>query len=202
MDFEKNEWIGRWENFENYIDSKEPALQQTWERIENVCGQNPQMAAMFSSGVRDFWRSACHTVTDENTIRLGGWNIEEAEAGLWIEWFSDRGTCLGREPYRLERIVSRGLEGKENYLFFAAEAAGDWPFRWLLAMEPMPPRMVRTQGGLLSHLHFQFASKEEKLLKNGSLCAPRWYATMCDGTGTISEKCDIILALHRIEHKQ
>lgn len=123
MNFVKKEWIGSWENFENYIDSDEPAMRQAWERAEDACRQMPEMAAMISSGARSFWKAACSTVTDGNPIRLGGWNIEEAEDGLRIDWLSEEGASLGRERYRLERMVERGLEGKKNYLFFAPEAA-------------------------------------------------------------------------------
>lgn len=66
--------------------------------------------------------------------------------------------------------------------------------RCLLAMEPMPPRTARKTGGLLSHLHFQYASSPE----NGKLCNPMWYATMCDGDGTLLEQCNIVRALHHL----
>ena len=67
-------------------------------------------------------------------------------------------------------------------------------------MEPMPPRAARLQGGLLSHLHFQYASGPEPLFDpdTHALRSPRWYATMCDGDGTLLEQCNIVRALHRL----
>lgn len=37
-------------------------------------------------------------------------------------------------------------------------AAEDSPFRWLLAINPLPSRKAFAEGGLLSHLHFQYAN--------------------------------------------
>ena len=74
------------------------------------------------------------------------------------------------------------------------------PFRCLLAMEPMPPRTARQTGGLLSHLHFQYASQRNLLVdpETQKLYNPMWYATVCDGDGTLLEKCNIVRALHRL----
>ena len=82
----------------------------------------------------------------------------------------------------------------------AAWRAADWPFRCLLAMEPMPPRTARQSGGLLSHLHFQYASGPEHLFdpETNTLRSPMWYATMCDAAGTLLEQCNIVRALHRL----
>ena len=96
--------------------------------------------------------------------------------------------------------MPRGLEGKENALFVAENVPADWPFRCLLAMEPMPPRTARQEGGLLSHLHFQYASGVEHLLDpaTNTLRTSMWYATMCDADGTLLEQCNIVRAFHRL----
>ena len=100
----------------------------------------------------------------------------------------------------LFRGFSKGLEGKENALFMAEYMPENWPFRCLLAMEPMPPRTARQTGGLLSHLHFQYASQRNLLVdpETQKLHNPMWYATVCDGDGTLLEKCNIVRALHRL----
>lgn len=72
-------------------------------------------------------------------------------------------------------------------------------FDWLLAIEPMPPRDARHDGGLLSHLHFQYASSLDALIdpETGALRDRHWYATMCDASGTTLDRCNVVLALHR-----
>ena len=125
----------------------------------------------------------------------------EADGGkLCIAWTDADGNTLGRAVYHLDHVLERGLEGKENALFAAEDVPADWPFRCLLAMEPMPPRAARLQGGLLSHLHFQYASGPEHLFDTDThaLRSPLWYATMCDGDGTLLEQCNIVRALHRL----
>lgn len=136
-----------------------------------------------------------------NPRTLGGWEITPAGSDkLCIEWLADDGAPLGRAIYHLDRVLERGLEGKENALFMAENVAADWPFRCLLAMEPMPHRTARQSGGLLSHLHFQYASGPEHLFdpETNTLRSPTWYATMCDAAGTLLEQCNIVRALHRL----
>lgn len=64
-------------------------------------------------------------------------------------------------------------------------AAEDSPFRWLLAINPLPSRKAFAEGGLLSHLHFQYANDLHTLVATDeatgveTLRNPRWYATMC-----------------------
>lgn len=67
------------------------------------------------------------------------------------------------------------------------DAPNECQFRYMLAMEPMPEREERLNGGLLSHLHFQYASRLELLFKDGKLNKQMWYATMCDGDGELLE---------------
>ncbi|MBQ8279074.1 MAG: hypothetical protein IJZ23_04460 [Roseburia sp.] len=195
MQFEQKEWLGSWVNFESYIYSDEPAMMQCWKEAEVVAEKMP----MFKNGAKAFWQMACNTQNEENPVRLGGWNIEaEGEDGLIIEWTGENGEKLGKQSYILASIVPKGLEAKENYLFEAVNAPEGWPFRYLLAMAPMPPRSAIEEGGLLSHLHFQYGGKLETILKDGQLCKPMWYATMCAGDGTLLDKCNIVRALHRL----
>ena len=55
-------------------------------------------------------------------------------------------------------------------------------------------------GGLLSHLHFQYAAQPEALFdpETKKLRNPMWYATMCEDAGTVLEQCNIVRALHRL----
>lgn len=197
MEFHPNDWLGRWQNFESYITSTDPYLQLAWQEAEAAAAALP----MFKSGAKQFWQTACVTTSIGNPHTLGGWTITPADGGkLCIAWTDADGNILGRAVYHLDHVLERGLEGKENALFAAEDVPADWPFRCLLAMEPMPPRAARLQGGLLSHLHFQYASGPEHLFDpdTHALRSPLWYATMCDGDGTLLEQCNIVRALHRL----
>ena len=194
MEFNKNEWLGQWVNFESYIYSEEAVMKQCWAEAEEIAQSMP----MFKSGAKAFWQIACDTLNEENPVRLGGWNIGATDKGMSIEWLSEDGQSLGKHNYVLSTIIPKGLEAKENFLFEAVDAPEDWPFRYLLAMAPMPDRNAKNNGGLLSHLHFQYANRIENLLRDGTLCKPMWYATMCDGEGTLLERCNIIRALHHM----
>ena len=99
------------------------------------------------------------------------------------------GRGLGSSVYACREIITRGLEGKENYLLEAREVSDNWPFRYVLAMEPTPSREDKAPGSLLSHFHFQYASSRKNLLKeDGTLADPMWYGTMCDGDGTLLDE--------------
>lgn len=197
MNYHPSDWLGRWQNFESYLTSTDPYLCKAWQDAEAAAVQMP----MFRGGVKKFWQMACVTTSPENPQSLGGWNITPAEDDrLCIEWLAADGTSLGKAVYRWEGVLEKGLEGKENALFVARDAAENWPFRCLLAMEPMPTRAARQSGGLLSHLHFQYASCPERLFdpETKKLRSPMWYATVCDGDGTLLEQCNIVRALHRL----
>ncbi len=167
---------------------------QCWSEAEEVAKNMP----MFKNGAKAFWQMACNTINEENTVRLGGWNNEKTNDGMSIEWLGDKGQSLGKQNYILSTIIPKGLEAKENFLFEATDAPEGWAFRYLLVMPPMPARDAKNHGGLLSHLHFQYASNLEMLLKYDALCKPMLYATMCDVEGTLSERCNVIRALHRL----
>ena len=155
MEYHANDWLGRWQNFEAYLTSSDPYLTRAWQDAETAAAAMP----MFCGGVKVFWQKACVTTSPENPHTLGGWNITLAVGEkLCIEWLDEDGASLGKAVYHLESVLEKGLEGKENALFMAEDMPENWPFRCLLAMEPMPPRTARQTGGLLSHLHFQYAS--------------------------------------------
>ena len=194
MEFKKREWIGNWVYFERYIYSENAAMQQFWNEAE----ENAKTMPMFKNGVKSFWKMACNTITENNPVRLGGWKIADAGDAIEIEWLDEKEASLGKYSYVCREIVAKGLEAKENFLFEAKDAPADWAFRYLLAMEPMPERAAKESGGLLSHLHFQYAGTQEELLKDGSLCKPMWYATMCDADGDLLAECNIVRALHRM----
>jgi len=67
----------------------------------------------------------------------------------------------------------------------------------------MPERSAPRHGGLLSHLHFQYASDEGKLVKGkGKRAVLRhrmWYPTMCAAEGTLLDQCNIVRALHHLQ---
>lgn len=154
------------------------------------------------------------------------WNASD-EARCVVGGRGDRGPCvfdivwLGRFPtgdggfvcerrrtYRLDHAIARGLEGKPCLVFHAIDApagrvagrGGEDPFRVLIATEPMPGRRTHAKGGLLSHLHFQYASSEGRLLRGRGVGARirhrLWYPTMVDAHGDETDRCNVVRALH------
>ena len=196
MEFNKNEWLGRWENFESYIYSENKSMKQCWAEAEDAVKAIP--SPMFRNGAKAFWQMACTTVTEKNPVRLGGWKITEAECGMHIMWLDETGQSLGEADYVVADILPKGLEGKENFIFEAADVPEGFPLRYLLAMEPMPSRDAVKNGGLLSHLHFQYGDSLDRLIHDGKLTNPMWYATMCAADGGELERCNIVRALHRM----
>ena len=196
MKFNVHEWIGNWDNFESYIYSESEPMKICWAEAEEAVKAIP--SPMFKNGAKGFWQTACSTVTAKNPVRLGGWKITEAENGMHIVWLDETGNSLGEADYAVSDILPKGLEGKENFLFEAADAPDGFPFRCLLAMEPMPERAAVRDGGLLSHLHFQYSDCLCNLLQAGKLVSPMWYATMCAADGGELERCNIVRALHRM----
>ena len=60
-------------------------------------------------------------------------------------------------------------------------------------------RSVLRHGGLLSHLHFQYASDDGMLLRADSTLRKRmWYPTMCAAEDTLRDQCDIVRTLHKL----
>lgn len=73
------------------------------------------------------------------------------------------------------------------------------PFSVLVAMDPTPERAALASGGLLSHLHFQYASDDGMLLRADSTLRKRmWYPTMCAAEDTLRDQCDIVRTLHKL----
>lgn len=119
--------------------------------------------------------------------------------GFIIDWLAGPDRSLGRYRYRLDRTTAKGLEGKPCYMFHATDAPAGCPFSVLVAMDPMPERAALASGGLLSHLHFQYASDDGMLLRADSTLRKRmWYPTMCADEGTLRDQCDIVRALHKL----
>lgn len=202
MDFDTQEWLGSWENFELYFTDTNPLMCRAWEEAERAVKaqkKNLLSAFLFRKGAKQFWISGCYTVTKENPMQLGGWNVRQGDGGaLHIEWLAANGESLGEYSYVLDSIVERGLEGKTNYLL-RTDAADAGAFRYILSMAPMPERAAKDSGGLISHLHFQYASKKELLLAaDGKLKKPHWYATMCDREASMLQRCNIVRALHKL----
>lgn len=204
MTYCRDAWLGAWENFENYFTDENPAMIQSWVDAEASIKKNKKSllsAFLFRKGAKRFWQDACYTTTKENPQKLFGWNVTASGAeNLLITWLGEGEEVLGSFEYHLDEILPKGLESRENFLFAALDAPKGSPFTYLLSMEPFPEREAKKQGGLISHLHFQYASDREMLLKkNGRLRVPHWYATMCDGDATLLQRCNIIRAMHKLE---
>lgn len=194
MNYQQKDWLGSWQNFESYINSTAPALQQAWAEAEKAAAAMP----MFQAGVRTFWRRACSTALAGPV--LGGWQVEAANAqDLQITWLDTEHQPLDRAVYYYTGTLEKGLEGKPCAKFETAGALQNSQFRCLLAMPPMPERTARAHGGLLSHLHFQYAAAWTALIgTDGKLSHPMWYPTLCDGSGTLLEQCNIVRAMHHL----
>lgn len=186
MEFNQKEWLGNWESFENYIESTDEKIIENWKEAESLSKVMP----MFSKGVKAFWQSACYTTSNENNKQVDKWNITSNDNGLNIEWIFKDGTSLVTS-YKLDSIVEKGLENKENFLF-VDDSRSD-AFKYMLAMAPMPSKGTTD---LLSHFHFQYASNVSKLIKDDKLVNSMWYATMVDSEGTLLQKCNLLRALH------
>lgn len=140
---------------------------------------------------------------------LRPWLQARAESGstdnasLAIEWFAEDDTSLDAYEYTIDHVIEHGLEGSPTFVFRTADpAAEDSPFRWLLAINPLPSRKAFAEGGLLS---FQYANDLHTLVATDeatgaeTLRNPRWYAAMCSNEGTVEDRCAIIRALHHLQ---
>lgn len=202
MRIEQAEWIGSWKNFESYFTDEDPEMVQAWQDAERATAakkKNLIERYLFRHGAKRFWMSGCYTQTDENPFPLGGWEITPVgEEDVRIKWTAMDGRTLAEFTYAFDTVVERGLEGKSNFLLGAMDAPSDSPFRYLLLMPPMPKRTAKEQGGLISHLHFQYGSRKENILRGEKLRKPHWYATMCDAEATKEQECAIVRALHGV----
>lgn len=189
MIFDKEKWIGNWENFENYLYSDDTNMLEAWALAEEAGKRLP----MFQNGVKEFWKKACCTQNKENETMIFGWEVKGSEKGLLISWLDLNQNVVFEAEYEQAQILEKGLEGKPNVLF---QTEKESPFRYVLAMEPMPEK--REEGGLIRHFHFQFASKKELLIQENALVHPYWYATLCERDVAQLDKCNIILAMHRL----
>ncbi|MBT1170121.1 hypothetical protein [Bifidobacterium sp. SO4] len=207
--FNLSDWLGDWESFEHYIDSEDSSIRSTWEEAEQAVLADPKIAPMAAHGIRTFWSMACSTTSPENIIHIGYWTVGEPrseQADVRITWYAEDNTDLDTYEYRIDHVIEHGLEGSPTYVFVTDDPnAEDSPFRWLLAIAPLPSRKAFGEGGLLSHLHFQYANDLGTLVAAGetedageTLRNPRWYATMCADEGTVEDRCRIIRALHHL----
>lgn len=195
-----NEFVGNWENFENYFDDISPNMQKAWRDSEEaIKKQKKNLIAsyLYRNGAKAFWQSACYTINKENKIRLNGLNISTDDESLIVQWYDLNNNLIGKYKYFLDSIIDKGLEGKENYLFKSNENSN---FKWLLLMEPMPNKLEKEKSDLIAHFHLQFSSKKENLVnKNMKLVNKHWYATMCEGNVSMLDRCNIVLALHKLK---
>lgn len=200
--FNPAEWFGEWFSFEQLIDSTDAALNQAWCEADAAA-----TGPMATHGVRAFWSAACPTTGPDNKTRISSWTITPSahytNDGFDMEWTAESGESLGLFHYRLADSIEHGLEGKQTLIFHAdcsTVSNNTTPFAWLIAIAPMPPRVELHNGGLLSHLHFQYAADLNTLIDphTGKLRNNRWYATMCDASGTLLDRCNIVRALHHL----
>lgn len=207
--FDLTDWLGDWESFEHYIDSEDETIRQTWQEAEQAVLADPKTAPMAARGIRTFWSMACATTSPENIIRIGYWTIgkpQSEQTDVRITWYAEDNTDLDTYDYRIDHVIGHGLEGSPTYVFVTDDPnAEDSPFRWLLAIAPLPSRKAFGEGGLLSHLHFQYANDLGTLVATDeiedageTLRNPRWYATMCADEGDTEDRCRIIRALHHL----
>lgn len=202
--FSPAEWLGGWTSFERYIDADDPAMVQTWADAEQAAAHMPAMARTAEHGIRSFWSALCRTATAEQPNRIDGWRIEpaaqNADDGMALTWIAQDGLALDVCEYHYEGFIDHGFEGRTTLIFRDARADASGPFTWLIALQPMPARTEPAEGRLLSHLHFQYASRRDLLIdpNTGKLANPRWYATMCEDSADVLAQCNIVRALHRL----
>ena len=173
MSFNVDDWLGDWISFEHLIDSRDPNLVRAWKDSTEAMRSKPLSAIMMRGDARRFWAKACRTSGKERRDRIGGWHIErlttagddDDAAGFRLTWLDEERKPVATHEYRLDHMHDKGLEGKPCYVFQAIDAEASDPFAVLVAMDPMPERSALRHGGLLSHLHFQYASDEGKLVK-------------------------------------
>ena len=115
-------------------------------------------------------------VADRYVVFDGGHIVQDYEADEFLSLSPGCVAAMGLrafdlEPYR-HRIAALA----------SSPAAEDSPFRWLLAINPLPSRKAFAEGGLPSHLHFQYANDLHTLVATDeatgaeTLRNPRWYA--------------------------
>lgn len=199
MEFRQEDWLGRWESFEHYINSEEAALCRCWEEGEKAAGEAP----LFKDGVRAFWRETCSTLTPENSRHVAGWTVtapapEADGAAMTVTWHGEDGP-LAALTYRLHEVSPKALEGKPNFLFEAVDGPADSPFAWILAMKPSPSRDAVKTGGYLSHSHFQYGARKSSLLtEDGKMVQTMWYPTMYAAESELLDRCNVVRALLKL----
>ena len=134
MNYQQKDWLGSWQNFENYLVSTAPAMQACWTQAEEAAKALP----MFQAGVKTFWQRACGTALAGPV--LGGWQIEAANAqDLRITWLDAAGQPLDSAVYHFTGALEKGLEEKVCAKFETADAGAHRPCPWRLAEPPAFP---------------------------------------------------------------
>ena len=181
-------WNGTWNNFENYIDDRDPSIQKAWEEAK-LAFRKILVFSLYSLGnCKRFWKKVCNTKQNGNKVRIDTMEFTSDKNTLYVDYIAQN-RLITSQKYTLLEILPSALEHEPGYLF-----KGDQEdvFQYLLLMKPMEP-----SEQIISHFHFQFGSSREMILKGNKLRKRLWYATMCDGKASKLDKCNIILALHK-----
>lgn len=195
MNYQQKDWLGSWQNFENYLVSTAPAMQACWTQAEEAAKALP----MFPGGRKNVLAAGVrHGTGRPRTGWLAGSKLPTPRTCASPGWMLPVSRWTA-PVYHFTGALEKGLEEKVCAKFETAGALQHPQFRCLLAMPPMPERTARAHGGLLSHLHFQYAAGWTALVgTDGKLSHPMWYPTMCDGAGTLLEQCNIVRAMHHL----
>ncbi len=211
MDFNVNDWLGDWISFEHLINNHDPNLDRAWKDSTKAMRSKPLFAIMMLGDARRFWAKACKTSGKEWRFRIGGWHIEQpsavgdddAVAGFNLTWLDKNAPPSQHMNIGSIMCTTRGWKANPAMCSTLAMPVPPDPFAVLIAMKPMPERSVLRHGGLLSHLHFQYASDEGELIrgtgKQATLRHRMWYPTMCAAEGTLLDQCNIVRALHHLQ---
>ena len=197
----EKQFVGEWLNFEYFIDSEDENMKKTWQEVEEHVQQGN--IPMFKHGARNFWRQVCDTSRRYPGLNMKVCKIHVDDSAIYFEFINNQGQSLGLYAYEVDSIVEKGLEGKNNYLFVSKEAKDDYPFKYILAMDPLPEKKAAFNGGILRHIHFQFATTKDELIDDTNhLVHPMEYPTLCEADSTDLERYNIVRALHRLDLKK
>lgn len=127
-------------------------------------------------------------------------------ASLAIEWFAEDDTSLDTYEYAIDHVIEHGLESSPTFVLRTADpAAEDSPFRWLLAINPLPSRKAFAEGGCSATCISSTPTICTRSSPRMRPPAPRPCAirvgthTMCANEGTTEDRCAIIRALHHLQ---
>ena len=153
--------------------SPENIIHIGWWRVSEPDGADGGVDDTADGETNDAANGGANVTADDETsgTAVGEANDDtDATTGsvIRIEWFAEDNTSLDTYDYRLDHVIAHGLEGSPTFVFTTDDPnAEDSPFRWLLAIAPLPSRKAFAEGGLLSHLHFQYANDLHTLVSSG-----------------------------------